>query len=106
MVYDHLFHEVVHQHVQADFIAALSFGYRADKGMRTSLFVLSDVELFEFQVNWEKWGLNPDSGVFPRSDDIGPRFENIEDLAMEELQKLSTFHGGPSNEEKKAQRSQ
>jgi hypothetical protein len=102
--YDHLFQEVVKQHVQADFIAALTFAYRADQGHRVSLFVLSDVELFEFQVNWENWGLNPDAVGFPRIDGIGPRFENIEDLAMEELEKLPSFQGGPSNEEKKLQR--
>lgn len=104
MEYDHLFHEVVQQHVQADFIAALTFAYRVDQNNRLSLFVLSDVELFEFQVNWEHWGLNPDATSFVQADGVGPRFENIEDLAMEELQKLPTFHGGPGNEEKKAQR--
>lgn len=105
--YDHLFQEVVQQHVQADFIAALTFAYRADKGNRVSLFVLSDVELFEFQVNWENWGLPGDAlATFPYGDGIGPRFENIEDLAMEELEKLPSFHGGPSNEERKFKRQQ
>lgn len=104
--YDHLFQDVVQQHVQADFIAALNFAYRSDQGNRVSLFVLSDVELFEFQVNWENWGLSPDVVGFPQGDGIGPRFENIEDLAMEELEKLPSFHGGPSNEEKRVQRQQ
>lgn len=86
---DSLVREVIKEAVGVDDqIFALTYAIRQDKD-RLSLFVLTDKNIFEFQVNFDAYGFNPD---MPESgdpdDEIGPQVaEDATELMLDEMTK-------------------
>jgi len=76
--FDGLFKHVINDFVNGDWIAALTYAHRVDKGNRLSLFALTEMELFEFSIDFEYWAPDPDDEGADSDDDIGPEFDDEE----------------------------
>lgn len=86
MEFDGLFKYVVQDFVNGDWIAAMTYAYREDKGKQKhlGLFALTEMEIFEFSVDFEYWAPNPDDEGADTDDDIGPQVDDMEEMALEE----------------------
>lgn len=83
---DSLSRAVIQEAIGNDPIFAYTYALRADQGDRLSLFVLTSANFYEFQVNFDNYGYDPDMPEADADDEIGPQMEDSAiELALDEM---------------------
>lgn len=92
MFFDTIMREVIQEIVKDDYIFALTFAMRQDQN-RLSLFMLTNMKVYEFKVNFEAWGLDASTDFAGDADDeIGPVLTDLHDEDVSLVQ-LPPDHG-------------